>query len=892
MVARLAEAPPEADLPFDVTSFVGRRRDRSEVKRLLSQSRQVTLTGFGGVGKTRLAARVAAEVRRAFPDGVRYVSLAELGEPALLEDVVATQLGLRDHSRQTRRRDLVDYLRPRAILIVLDNCEHLLEACADLTSALLRVCPRLRILATSRQPLGIAGEAVFVVPPLAVPELPRSGKVVDASDSVMLFVDRARLVQPDFAITEGNRAAVLGICQQLEGIPLALELAAVRLRALSPSEILVMLTAHWRLLTLGNRSAPERHRTMEGCLDWSYRLCSPEEQDLWARTAAFAGGFELDAVASLFPADERPEPERLLDLVTSLVEKSILITEERDGRVRHRMLDTVRMHGLRRLDESGELLNLRRLHRAWCTELSAQANAEWLSPRQADWAARLRREQANLQAALEFCSEEPDEAEAGLQIAINLHDYAVVQGLFRPALHWFDRLLAHPGGTMLTRVFALRTAARLATLQGDLAAAETLIAQGRAAATQLGDLAVACIDQVSGLYELFSGQPVQAITELERALSVFRHIGPPILKLQTINMLIVAHGLAGHHDRGLDYYRESRDITEPAGELWYRSMSIWSAGLIRLAQGDSREASRLEQDSLRLSDEFDNRVGIALCLDALAWAAAGSNARQAAVLLGAADARWQAMGTSVTALPGLAAQRGSYELQVREALGDAGFTSAYEQGLALERSAAIDFALGKKPSAGTARPRPAGQTPTVLTKRERQVAELIGRGLTNREVASELVISTRTAEAARFRVSRSRIQGSQPSANPPCGVRGPGVDVAFARADAGAVTRRRSPSGGGKSRAFWRPAVPAQHQGAGMPVSHRHTRPSPFPAEAFAARAPAPGRARRWRRTAPRRSRPAGQLRRPAPAGRARCGRPASATPLRSVATGPSRAAG
>jgi predicted ATPase/DNA-binding CsgD family transcriptional regulator len=748
MVARLVEAPPEADLPFDVTSFVGRRHDRSEVKRLLSESRQVTLTGFGGVGKTRLAVRVAAEARRALPDGVRYVSLAELSEPELLADAVATQLGLREHSRQTGRRALVDYLRPRDLLMILDNCEHLLDACADLASALLRVCPRLRILATSRQPLGIGGEAVFVVAPLSVPdEIPRSGKVVDASESVMLFVDRARLVLPDFAITEGNRAAVMGICRHLEGIPLALELAAVRLRALSPSEILAMLTAHWRLLTIGNRSAPERHRTMEACLDWSYRLCSSEEQDLWARAAVFAGGFELDAVASLSPADGKPEPERLLDLVTSLVEKSILISEERDGRVRHRMLDTVRMHGLRRLTESGQLLNLRRLHRAWCTELSAQANAEWLSPRQADWAARLRREHANLQAALEFCSEEPGEAEAGLQIAINLHDYAVVQGLFRPALHWFDRLLAHPGSTMLTRVLALRTAARLATLQGDLAAAETLIAQGRAMASQLGDLAVASIDQVSGLYALFSGQPVQAITELECALGVFRRIGTPILELQTINMLIVAHGLAGDYDRGLAYYRESQDITQPAGELWYRSMSMWSAGLIRLAQGDTRAASRLERDSLRLSDEFDNRVGIALCLDALAWATAGSDARHAAVLLGAADARWQAMGTSVTALPGLAAQRGSYELQVRKALGGAGFTSAHERGFALDRSAAIELALGKKPSAGTDQHRSTGQTPTTLTKRERQVAELIGRGLTNREIGSELVISTRTAEA-------------------------------------------------------------------------------------------------------------------------------------------------
>jgi predicted ATPase/DNA-binding CsgD family transcriptional regulator len=745
-----AMAPParDADLPFELTSFVGRRRERTDIKQLLSDARLVTLTGFGGIGKTRLALRVAAEVRRVLPDGVRLVRLGELSEPALLADTMATQLGLQGQTAATVHDGLVDFLKERDLLVVLDNCEHLIDECALLAGALLRACPMLRILATSREPLGIDGEAVYTLHPLSVPsatDTPDTG--VRSYDSVRLFVDRARSVLPDFALDERNLTAIAGICQFLEGIPLAVELAAVRLRALSPEEILEKLVDHWQLLTVGSRGAPDRHRTMEACVEWSYHLCSPEEQDLWARAAVFAGGFETDAAEWLYRGDPtNAEREGVLNLVTALADKSILIREELGGRVRLRMLDTIRMHGLRKLSDSGRLTEMRRRHRTWCSDLTERANADWLSSRQVEWARRLRGEHANLRAALDFCANEPGEADAGLRIATNLHDYIVEQGLLRLGRHWFDRLLSHPGGATITRVAALRSASWVAILQGDLRAGDVLIREGRGVTDALDELAAAYLDQVSGLHAMFSGHLGDGITELERALAVFRRNRAPIWQLQTFNLLILANGLAGQPEQALTYFRESLAITEPAGEIWYRSVSLWSAGLVKLAQGDVVASTELQRESLTLRMGIDSRLGIASSLDALAWAAAGTDARRAAILLGAADARWRVIGTSSTSLPGLAALRALCEQKVRDSLGEAKFTSAFEIGLGLGDTAAIDFAVGGKVTAAQeSQPAPASP-PTTLTKREQQIATLVARGLTNREIARELIISPRTAD--------------------------------------------------------------------------------------------------------------------------------------------------
>jgi predicted ATPase len=386
-------------IPHEVASMVGRRRERTDIRQALSESRLVTLTGFGGIGKTRLALAVAPDLRRAFADGVHFVSLGSLADPEMIPQVTARTLGMRTVSQQSPADSLVAYLGSRQVLIVFDNCEHLIEAVAVFAQDLLWSCPRLRILATSREPLRITGEAVHAVAPLTVPATGAEARSPHYSESEALFLDRARAVVPNFALTPGNRDEVSEICRLLEGIPLAIELAAVRLRSMSASQIARDLADHWGPLSRGSRTAPARQRTMTACIDWSFSLCSPTERDVWAGVSVFAGGFEVDAAQAV--CARLAGEEELADVIAALVDKSIIAAEERAGQMRFRLLPPIRHRGLRRLAEMGLTGELRRRHRDWYADLTARASEEQLSPRQVDWIERLGREERNLQAALE-----------------------------------------------------------------------------------------------------------------------------------------------------------------------------------------------------------------------------------------------------------------------------------------------------------------------------------------------------------------------------------------------------------------------------------------------------------------------------------------------------------
>jgi len=385
--------PPTGHLAADVTSFVGRRREIEQTKRLLS-TRLTTLTGPGGVGKTRLALRVAGDLPRAFPDGVWLVELADLRDPALLAHTVADQLGIRDPASRWVLTRLADFLGSKHLLLVLDNCEHLIDACAVLADSLLRACPDLRILATSRQPLRTAGESCLLVGPLA------------QCEAVNLFADRAAAVLPGFTVDERNAAAVASLVRQLDGIPLAIELATVRLRALSVDQVLERLSDRYRLLTRGTRSAPPRQQTLRSLIDWSYYLCTERERTVWARLAVFAGGFELDPAEDVCAGADISN-EDVLDVVASLVDKSVLLREEHGPLVRYRMLETIRQYGQERLAEAGEEELLRRGHRDWYERLVERFEAEWLGPDQAGWLTRLRLEHGNLRAAMDYCLTAP-----------------------------------------------------------------------------------------------------------------------------------------------------------------------------------------------------------------------------------------------------------------------------------------------------------------------------------------------------------------------------------------------------------------------------------------------------------------------------------------------------
>src|SRR5918997_3914016 len=343
------------NLPLQLTSFVGREREIAEARDLLAEQRLLTLTGPGGCGKTRLALKAAAELAERFEDGVWLVELASLSDPALVPQTVAFALGMREQPGRLLTDTLSEYLELKKMLLVLDNCEHLVEACAQLAEALLRACPNLRILATSREALGITGETGWLVPSLSLPD-PRYLPPVDELpryEAARLFIERAAAMLPTFELTDRNAAAVARLCRGLDGIPLAIELAAARVKVLSVEQIAERLHDRFRLLTLGSRTALPRHRTLRATIDWSHDLLSEEEKVLFRRLSVFVGGFALGAAEAVCVGEDLEENE-VLDLLSHLVDKSLVVMQERGGGMRYGLLETVRQYGREKLEESGE----------------------------------------------------------------------------------------------------------------------------------------------------------------------------------------------------------------------------------------------------------------------------------------------------------------------------------------------------------------------------------------------------------------------------------------------------------------------------------------------------------------------------------------------------------
>ncbi|QDQ95071.1 protein kinase [Rhodococcus sp. WB9] len=733
-------------LPLELTSFVGRRRELTEAQNLLSVSRLVTLTGIGGVGKTRLALRVAADTRQGFGDGVRWVELGELQDGSLVVDMVAAALGIRDRSARALDDVVAEFLGPRHLLLVLDNCEQVVDAVAALVEMLLRSCPELRILTTSREPLGIGGEAVLRVPPMTVPDPDREPSLAGLPryDAVRLFAQRAAAAVPGFELTEDNRGAVARICRQLDGLPLPIELAAARLRAMSPEQILQRLTHRYELLTRGSRGAPTRQQTLRLSIDWSHDLCTPAEQQLWARLSVFAGSVELDAAEDV--CGDGVAPDDVLDVVTSLVDKSILIREDAGPVVRFRMLETLRDYGREKSEQSGEHPVLRRRHRDWYQQLVSQAQAQWISPRQREWIARLEREQPNLREAMEFCLSEPgDDTTAGLRIAVALFQFWLSRGLLSEGRHWFERALAHrPGQPTAARVEALYADSVLAELQGEIASGTARVEEARALAEQFADpLVHARVAHADGLLALYSGDIPHACTRLEEALTVFGARGDLSERVWILMMLGVAYELRGDAPRAITCHQQVLAITEANGESVFRSYSLWALGVAVFRQGDRGRAVRLLEQCLRLTRLVDEPLAAAVTLEALAWTAGAENsAHRAAVLLGAAEALGRSLGSTPVLFHNMLAHHEDCERLARRALGERAFESARREGAALGFEEAVAYALGEHPPAVAP---PAGHTPS-LTKRERQVADLIAQGLTNKAIATRLVISQRTAQ--------------------------------------------------------------------------------------------------------------------------------------------------
>ncbi|MDV7355903.1 protein kinase [Rhodococcus oxybenzonivorans] len=733
----------DGNLPLELTSFIGRRRELTEAKAKLSDARLVTLTGIGGVGKTRLALRVAADVRRGFADGAWLVELGELHDESLLVDVVAAALGLRDGPASLLKDTLVDFLAARRILLVFDNCEQVVGAVARLSETLLRSCPNLRILATSREPLGIGGEVVLRVPPLTVPDSarPPSLQAMPRYDAVTLFADRAAAAVPGFELTEENTDTVALICQRLDGLPLPIELAAARLRAMSAEQILRRLTDRYALLTLGSRGAPTRQQTLRLSIDWSYELCSQQEQQLWAQLSVFAGSFELDAAEGVCAGP--PHAEDLLDTVTSLVDKSILIREESASVVRFRMLETLRDYGSEKLTEAGEADRLRRRHRDWYLQLAEDAKAEWISREQVAWMRRLAREQPNLREAMKFCLTEPNSV-SGLRFATALFLFWLSRGMFSEGRHWLDRFLeTSPVEVSEERVAALYGNSVLAEAQNDVAAGASLVAEGKALAAQTDNVVIrAHISHAEGVLKLFTGDLPGALECLESALEVSGDCGRPALHIEVLDSLGTVRTLLGDSARAIEYYERVLEITESTGESMYRSHTMWAMGVALWRQGDVRRASRYVEDGLALARRVDSAVSVATCLETLAWIAGDGDPRRAAILMGAAESLAKSTRSSTVLFPDLLVYHEECGQRARSALGRKEYESAWDEGRTLVVDDAVAFALGeqspKRPSSSRAG--------TDLTKREREVADLVAEGLTNKQIAARLVISPRTAQ--------------------------------------------------------------------------------------------------------------------------------------------------
>ncbi|MFD9680033.1 ATP-binding protein [Rhodococcus sp. NPDC059969] len=730
------------NLPLELTSFVGRRRELADARRLFETSRLLTLTGIGGVGKTRLAIRLAGALQRVFRDGAWLVELGEQTDPDLLEDYVAVTLGVRSVSSPDPLQALIDYCADRSLLLVLDNCEHLVDAVALFTGAILRRCAGVKILATSRESLGVGGEATMRVPSLSTPLQYDSGvpEGLARYESVSLFTERAATVVPGFVLTDGNKLAVARICHDLDGLPLPIELAAARLRGMSAEQIMSRLSDRYRLLTTGGRDVPSRQQTLRLSIDWSYDLCSSFEQQLWGRLSVFSGGFDLNAAEGVCGQDMNST--EVLDLVTALVEKSILIREETNGDVRYHLLDLLREYGHEKLESAGEYSDLRRRHRDWFESLVVQADSEWISSAQAEWIEWLSREQRNVYEALEFSISTPGQARSATRMVAALYRFWLNGGRIGSARRWVDRTLsASDGEPDMYRLEILCIDAVAHGMQGDLVRARGQVDESWRLAEVIGDVrSRGLAGWADGYVDAFNGEFDTATEKLELAVTLFRsaeNLQHEVIGLGTLGL---AYIFTGALERSVECFDESLAITAPLHEVMYQASTLANLGLVDWLRGDLARTRDHLTRSLRTTDASLNS---AWCVEPMAWvAAAQRDWKHAAVLLGAAAMFWQRVGGRLSGLSSLSAHHDSAASSARKALGDNAFEKEFRRGFEMAEGEAVAYALDERRSAPAASPIDAPH----LTRREQQVAELVAQGLTNRAIAEHLVISLRTAQ--------------------------------------------------------------------------------------------------------------------------------------------------
>ncbi|MFD4628004.1 ATP-binding protein [Streptomyces sp. NPDC058475] len=690
-----SDPSPLGDPSLELTAFVGRSAELRGLAEALETARLVTLTGMGGVGKSRLAAHAAA---RTDPrEGAWRVELSAVRDPDLVEYAVVEALGLTDHTSRPPRRVLLDHFAERQLLLVLDGFEHLVDACASLVGELLRHAPGLRVLAVGRRPLDVAGERLFPLAPLTEPE------------AAELFADRAAARVPGFALDDGNRSDVRELCRRLEGIPLAIELAAGRLSALSPAQLLARLEDRFRLLTGGARDALPRHHTLRTAIGWSHELCTPEERLLWSRLSVFAGQFDLEAAEYVCSGDGL-HADDVLDVLGELLAQSVLSRTETAAGVRYRMLDTVRAYGADWLEAIGDAGRLRRRHRDWYMGLATWCELDWFSPRQGEVAARVDAELPNLRCALEHCLTEPGDAHLGQYLAGSLWFYWVGCGRLSEGRHWLERSVELDGDRDQSRLKALWVLGYVAVLQGDTVAALSALHECREEAERTGNAtAAAYAEHRTGCLALVTDDMVRAETLLRSALDRYHEIGE-LNSNVLMGQVELAMTLAFQGDLpgAVMLCEDVRRVCEDHGERWALAYALYVLAYEALAGRDSTRARDLLQECLGIAHTFHDLLGTVLSVELLALVTAEEgDPAEAALLQGAASRMWPSVGLP---LFGSAHYNGPHERcasLARRRLGDERYEECVRAGARLGQEAAVARALG--PADGA---RPLGVLPS------------------------------------------------------------------------------------------------------------------------------------------------------------------------------------
>jgi predicted ATPase/DNA-binding CsgD family transcriptional regulator len=780
LLARAGDGWPRG-LPVPLTPFVGREREGAEVARLVSANRLVTLVGAGGVGKTRLAVEVAAAVAADFGDGAGSTDLSAVTDPVSLAATLAADLGVEERAGADVREPLLRVLHGQHRLLVVDNCEHLRAAFAEFVVALLGSCPEVVVLATSREPLGVPGEVAWRVPSLAFPwpERMPAERDLESFEAAALFLARARAARPGLVIGPGDVAAVTSICFHLDGIPLALELAAARAGALSLQEIAARLTGCMELLARTG-AGPARQQTLRASVEWSHRLLSEPERAVFRRLAVFAGGWPLEAaetVCSLPPAEQG----EIAGLLAGLVDKSLVQADHTPAGSRYRLLEVIRAFASERLVEAGELEQVRERHAGYYTDLAERATAEVWGPGMTGWVPRMDQEADNLRAARRWCARDPARAGTGLRLAAGVWGYWFILGRVVECAAWLEEALARQGGPGHVRAVALNGLGLIACFRGepergrDLCSASIECFQGSPGGRDEGRV-WANLCYARGL----CGDAAGAAEAYDHALALARRDGDAWVEAAALWRMGFALALAGDVVRAQTLAAAGAALFSKTGDSRLRAYTLATVGECLTREGKPAEAIAQLREAVGVFEKLPERVGLlrtAIWL-AKACAAAGDWPR-AAMLLGVVDMLSERIGGQPYAFmqAGLdaVAARGPAEL------GPA-WQPARQAGQVLGRGDQIAATLWPTENREAA-PRANGGLP--LTPRECEVAELIARGLTNRQIAARLFIAERTADT----------HVSNILAKLGCASRAQVAAIIAARSAAGAITRTKGAPG-------------------------------------------------------------------------------------------------